>query len=217
MAQNNPVGTHIVTDGQFGSRVFLGNTSPSYPISGDFWIDNTQGSAPTANFTTYTATGGETSVTATYTPGYEMVFLNGAKLVRGSDYTATNGTSITALGALVASDVVDVYGLTTATATGSVPLSTITTAGDLIVGTGTSAATRLGVGTSGQVLTSNGTTPTYTSTLSGITENNLTLTGTLTAASSVGTSGQYLQTTTTGVQWATLSAVSNAKVYFMKG
>jgi hypothetical protein len=146
MAQNNAPGTHIVTDGQFGSRVYLGNTSPSYPISGDFWIDNTQGSAPTANFTTYTATGGETSVTATYTPGYELVFLNGVKLVRGSDYTATTGTSITALGALVSNDVVDVYGLTTATASGSVALSTVTTKGDLIAGTGTSAVSRVGVG-----------------------------------------------------------------------
>jgi hypothetical protein len=146
MATNTAPGQHIVTDNQIGSRVFLGNTTPSYPIAGDFWFDNTGGSSPTANFTTYTATGGETSVTATYTPGYEMVFLNGVKLVRGSDYTATTGTSITALGALVSNDVVDVYGLTTATATGSVPLSTVTTKGDLIAGTGTSAVSRVGVG-----------------------------------------------------------------------
>jgi hypothetical protein len=180
MAQNNPVGTHIVTDGQFGSRIFLGNTTPSYPVSGDFWFDNTGGSAPTANFTTYTATGGETSVTATYTPNYELVFLNGVKLVRGSDYTATTGTSITGLGALVSNDVVDVYGLTTATASGSVALSTITTKGDILAGTGTAAIARVAVGTDGTYLKAD-------------------------------------STQTVGVSWGTLSATSNAKVYFMKG
>ena len=157
MATNTAPGQHIVTDNQIGSRIFLGNTTPSYPVSGDFWFDNTGGSAPTANFTTYTATGGETSVTATYTPGYELVFLNGVKLVRGSDYTATTGTSITGLGALVSSDVVDVYGPTTATASGSVPLSTITTKGDLLAGTGTSAVTRVAAGTNGYFLTADST------------------------------------------------------------
>jgi hypothetical protein len=113
MAQNNPVGTHVVTDGAVGTRVFVGNTTPSYPTTGDLWIDNTAGSMATAQLTTFTATGGETSVTAPYTAGYEMVFLNGAKLIRGTDYTATNGTSITGLTALAASDVVDVFGMTT--------------------------------------------------------------------------------------------------------
>jgi len=39
-----------------------------------------------------------------YTPGQEQVYLNGILLVRGDDYTATNGTSITGLAALSASD-----------------------------------------------------------------------------------------------------------------
>ena len=43
-----------------------------------------------------------------YTPGQEQVYLNGILLVRGDDYTATNGTSITGLSALAASDVVQV-------------------------------------------------------------------------------------------------------------
>jgi len=74
--------------------------------------------SPTANFTTWkkTATGGETSVsgsddnsvTLSYTSGLEQVFLNGVLLVRGTDYTATDGTSITGLSALTASDIVSV-------------------------------------------------------------------------------------------------------------
>jgi hypothetical protein len=61
-------------------------------------------------------TGGETSLSGydnasqalSYTPGQEQVYLNGILLVRGSDYTATNGTTITNLSALAADDFVQV-------------------------------------------------------------------------------------------------------------
>ncbi len=43
-----------------------------------------------------------------YTPGFEEVFVNGAFLRRGSDYTATNGTSITLTSALALDDEVTV-------------------------------------------------------------------------------------------------------------
>jgi hypothetical protein len=162
MAQNNPVGTHIVTDGAVGSRVYVGNTTPAYPVTGDLWIDNSSGSVPTLNLTTFTASGGETSVTATYTVGTEAVFLNGAKLIGGGvDYTASNGSSITGLTALVAGDVVQVQSFQSSTVSGTVPLSTVTTAGDLIVGSGSSTVTRLGIGASGTLLTSNGSTATW--------------------------------------------------------
>jgi len=163
MAQNNQPGTHIVTDGAVGSRVFVGNTAPTYPTTGDLWIDNTAGATPNNNLVAYTATGGETSVTANYTVGTESVFLNGIKLVRGQDYTATNGTSVTGLTALVAGDVVEIQSFVSNVVSGNVALSTVTAAGDLIVGTGASTVSRLGVGTSGQVLVSNGTTPTWSS------------------------------------------------------
>jgi hypothetical protein len=63
-----------------------------------------------------TMSGGETSLSGydnasqalSYTPGQEQVYLNGILLVRGDDYTATNGTSITGLTALSASDFVQV-------------------------------------------------------------------------------------------------------------
>jgi hypothetical protein len=66
----------------------------------------------------FVASGGETSLsgvdangfTLAYVPGAEQVYLNGVLLVRTSDYTATNGTSITALSpALAANDVVEVF------------------------------------------------------------------------------------------------------------
>jgi hypothetical protein len=70
----------------------------------------------TSSFWRYTATGGETTLTGidnagvslAYLPGQEQVFLNGVMLMRGTDYTATNGTSIVGLAALTASDYVQV-------------------------------------------------------------------------------------------------------------
>jgi hypothetical protein len=64
------------------------------------------------------ASGGETTISGAdangavlaYTAGLEQVVLNGAVLVRGFDYTATTGTTITGLSpALVASDVLEVF------------------------------------------------------------------------------------------------------------
>jgi hypothetical protein len=68
----------------------------------------------------YTVTGGATSVsgaddnglTLTYTVGKEQVYINGVLQVRGSDYTATTGSSITGMAALTASDIVTVLAFT---------------------------------------------------------------------------------------------------------
>ena len=66
----------------------------------------------------FTASGGETSVTlddagrgVAYTVGQVDVYLNGVKLVNGTDFTATSGNSITGLSALAASDVVEIVAL----------------------------------------------------------------------------------------------------------
>jgi len=74
---------------------------------------------PTASYDysrwTYTATGGETTLSGgspalSYTASREQVFLNGALLQRGADYTATNGTSISILGSpLISGDMVEVH------------------------------------------------------------------------------------------------------------
>jgi hypothetical protein len=66
----------------------------------------------------FTAAGGETNVTLddsgrgiAYTVGQVDVYLNGVKLVNGTDFTATSGSSITGLSALVASDIVEIVAL----------------------------------------------------------------------------------------------------------
>jgi len=52
------------------------------------------------------------------------------------------------------------------------------------------------------------TSATTVSTITSLTLNNATLTGTLTAGASSGTNGQYLQTTGSGVQWGTVTGYS---------
>jgi hypothetical protein len=68
----------------------------------------------------YTVAGGATSVsgaddnglTLAYTVGKEQVYINGVLQVRGSDYTATTGSSITGITAMLASDIVTVLAFT---------------------------------------------------------------------------------------------------------
>jgi hypothetical protein len=73
-------------------------------------------------------------------------------LVRGSDYTASSGTSITALTALAASDVVEVLTFSPFTVTNAVDQTLVDYKGDILVGTGDNVITRVGVGADGQVL-----------------------------------------------------------------
>ena len=78
----------------------------------------------------FTASGGETVVTADddglsigYTVNQVSVYLNGVKLVLGTDFTATNGSTITGLSALTASDVVEVIALSSFSPADTVPKS----------------------------------------------------------------------------------------------
>ena len=89
----------------------------------------------------FTASGSETSVTAddngvliNYTVGQGSVYLNGVKLVMGTDFTATNGSTIAGLSALTASDVVEVIALSTFSPADTVPATGGTFSGNVVVG-----------------------------------------------------------------------------------
>jgi hypothetical protein len=113
----------------------------------------------------FIAAGGETSVsgadassqTLAYIAGYEQVYLNGVLLVRGTDYTATNGTSITALSALVLNDIVEIITFTALSVVTDIPQSIVDAKGDLIVGTAADTVGRLAVGTNGYFLSADST------------------------------------------------------------
>jgi hypothetical protein len=116
----------------------------------------------TANFTSWkkTMSGGETSVsgaddnavTLSYTVGLEQVFINGVLQVRGADYTATNGTSIDSLSALVASDIVTVVCYAPFNVANTIAPTVVDAKGDLLAGTAADTVGRLAVGTDGQLL-----------------------------------------------------------------
>ena len=110
-----------------------------------------------------TAAGGETSLSGTddfsaglsYTVGAEQVFVNGVLIERGVDYTASTGTTVTGLTALVAGDIVTVSSPSSFQVANAIPKNTITAKGDLIVATGASTPANLAVGADGTTLVAN--------------------------------------------------------------
>ena len=126
--------------------------------------------ASTGSITTWrkAAAGGETSLSGTddfsttlaYTVGQEQVFINGVLLERGVDYTATTGSSITGLTALVASDIAIIISVGSFNVANAIPLSTVTTKGDLIAATGASTVANVGVGADGTTLVADSSTST---------------------------------------------------------
>jgi hypothetical protein len=55
-----------------------------------------------------TPTSGQTTFTTAYTVGYIQVFVNGIKLLSGTDFTATNGTSVVLTEGVSTTDVVEI-------------------------------------------------------------------------------------------------------------
>jgi hypothetical protein len=111
----------------------------------------------------YTVTAGATtvsgpddnSVTMSYIPGKEQVYLNGVLLKRGVDYTATNGSSIVDFAAMAANDLVTVITFTAFEVANVIANTIVDAKGDLIVASGADTPARLPVGANGRVLTAN--------------------------------------------------------------
>jgi hypothetical protein len=152
----------------------------------------------------FTAAGGETSVsgaddssqTLVYIAGKEQVYLNGVLLVRGQDYTATDGTSITALSALAASDVLEIITFTALSVVTDIPQSVVDAKGDLVVGTAADTVGRLGVGTDGYYLKADSTAGTGLA-WSAVSQ--------YTLPSQTGNSGKFLTTNGTSESWGTVT------------
>ena len=157
-------------------------TEPSSPSDGQIWVD-TDGTAlinqvlrwskAPANGTTTLSGNDDNSVPLTYSVGYEQVFQNGALLARGSDYTATNGTSISLTNASVTGDIFEVFAsqpvaisdVYTQTQANSafISKSLTTTTGDIIYASSANTPARLGIGSSGQVLSVSSGVPAWVS------------------------------------------------------
>ena len=116
----------------------------------------------------FTAAGGETSesgaddngLTLSYIPGKEQVYLNGVLLARTSDYTASNGTSITSLAALTAGDILEIITFTAFELADSIARSLFDAKGDILVATAADTPGKLTLGTNNYVLTADSSTAT---------------------------------------------------------
>jgi hypothetical protein len=116
----------------------------------------------------FTAAGGETSVsglddnglTLSYISGKEQVYLNGVLLARTSDYTATNGTSISSLAALAAGDILEVITFTAFELANVLSPTLFDAKGDLLAGTGADTVGKLTVGANDSVLVADSSTST---------------------------------------------------------
>ena len=147
----------------------------------------------------FTASGSETVVSTAddgrvigYTVGQVSVYLNGVKLVVGTDCIATNGSTITGLSALSASDVVEVIALSafspsdTVSASGGTFTGAVTASAGVIGNlTGNASGTAATVTTAAQpAITSVGTLTGFTST--GIDDNATSTAITIDASEQVG-------------------------------
>ena len=74
---------------------------------GSSWVDAGSAVNGTSERQVYTATGGQTSFSITYDVGFVDVYLNGVKLVAGTDFTATDGLTIVLASGATAGDTVD--------------------------------------------------------------------------------------------------------------
>jgi hypothetical protein len=112
--------------------------------------------------TSFTASAGQTTFSVVYTVGYLEVFLNGVFL-NGSDYTATNGTSMQLAVGCTAGDIVETVAYNTQTVVNTNANNIVGgAAGELLYQTGANTTGFTGVGTSGQALLSGGTgSPTW--------------------------------------------------------
>jgi len=124
IANVNAVATNLSSVNNFADTYFVGATAPSSPTEGDLWFDTTNdimkvydgsgfvnaGSSVngTSERQTYTATSGQTNFAATYDTGYVDVYLNGVKLIDGTDFTATDGSNVVLTSGAAADDSVDI-------------------------------------------------------------------------------------------------------------
>ena len=109
---------HTATDGVVGAKIYSGTVTPSSPVIGDLWIDQTTGNGiqlvrwrKTVASATTTVTGlDDNNLTLSYTSGNEQVYINGTLITRGQDYTATNGTSVVLTQAAEIGDTLEIFG-----------------------------------------------------------------------------------------------------------
>lgn len=90
-----------------GALYFNTTNDTMYVFNGAVWL-NFSPVEYGVTYTSYTATEGQTSFTVNYDIGFVSVWMNGVKLLVGTDFTATSGTDIVLSNAASVGDVIDI-------------------------------------------------------------------------------------------------------------
>jgi hypothetical protein len=162
----------------------------------------------------YTAAGGETTISGTddngltlsYIVGKEQVYLNGVLLARTSDYTASNGSSITSLSALAASDIVEIITFTAFELADSIARSLFDAKGDLLVATSADTPGKLTVGANDTILMADSSTAT-----------GLKWSAYDPLPSQGGNTGKYLTTDGSTASWGAITTDPTPTVFLLMG
>jgi len=175
---SNPI--HIVTNSNANDAMTIDATNAiafngAYGTSGQVLTSAGSGAPPTWSSvsvtgaytrTSFTATGGQTTFTVTYTVGYVEVFLNGV-LLNASDYTASNGTSVVLATAAASGDIVETIAFSVSSV-GTASNISGGAASQIVYQTGTNTTGFIPNGTTGQALISNGSSaPSFQDIVSG--------------------------------------------------
>lgn len=121
-SQTGNSGKYLTTDGTTASwgtisGAVYSSDAPASPTIGQLWIESDvdvsaysvyQRWSKTLTGTESSFSGLEGGVVLNYPPGLEQVYLNGVLLVRGADYTATNGTSISLTASAQSGDIIEI-------------------------------------------------------------------------------------------------------------
>jgi hypothetical protein len=93
---------------QAGALYFNTVSNTMFVYSGSSWVAAGSAVNGTSSRQTYTATASQTTFAITYDVGFVDVYLNGSKLLVGTDFTATSGTSIVLTTGAASGDIVDI-------------------------------------------------------------------------------------------------------------
>ena len=195
-----------------GAIYWNSSTNQMYAWTGSAW-GSISSTADIYRFR-FTAAGGETTISGTddngltlsYIPGKEQVYLNGVLLARTSDYTASNGSSITSLAALAASDIVEIITFTAFELADSIARSLFDAKGDLLVATSADTPGKLTVGSNNTVLMADSSTAT-----------GLKWSAYDPLPSQTGNSGKFLTTNGTATSWGTVSTDPIPQILMLGG
>ena len=195
-----------------GAIYWNSSTNQMYAWTGSAW-GSISSTAEIYRFR-FTAAGGETTIsgadanglTLAYIVGKEQVYLNGVLLARTSDYTASNGTSITSLAALAASDIVEIITFTAFELADSIARSLFDAKGDLLVATSADTPGKLTVGANDTVLMADSSTAT-----------GLKWSAYDPLPSQTSNSGKFLTTNGTATSWGTVSTDPIPQILMLGG